>query len=118
MIAPSVSLDKEYSEDYLIAEKYFTAPLKLVKETAKLTDVEIFVCDAESGRPIPRAMISLDTISLTDVCDKEGKVLLKDLLTGSYPIDIIVPGYIAFSTVLNLDNYNSNRLNVKMISNS
>ena len=58
---------------------------------------EISVFDSSSGCCIPRALISIDSLSTTAICNAEGKVLLENLPIGPFDMDIICPGYIAES---------------------
>ncbi|MEJ7780036.1 MAG: hypothetical protein WKF68_10630 [Daejeonella sp.] len=62
-------------------------------------------------------MINLDTLGRTAVGDDQGKVLICKIMTGTYPVDIIVPGYIAHSRQVHLSGENLSRLTVKMIRN-
>jgi hypothetical protein len=117
MVAPSIVLEKEHSDQYLIPERLSRVTVKF-KEQITLTEIELFVCDSENGKPINRAMISIDSIGFTAVCDDFGKASIKKILTGSYCVDIIFPGFIASSNNIHLSGKTPFRLHVKMVRNS
>ncbi len=117
MIGSSAIVQDEYSAQYLIPQDYFNREEK-VAEVLSFTDLELFIVDGENGRPISKAMISIDMLGRTAVCDNQGKVLIKKVLSASFIVDIIVPGYIAGSKKINLSAFEPNSLTVKMVRNS
>lgn len=74
------------------------------------------VCD-ERKIPVSNAMISIDSIGLTAVCDQDGKVFISNLLPGRYSVDVICAGYVARSVLINIEESALSKLQVKMTSN-
>lgn len=70
-----------------------------VSKATTFSSLEIIVLDSLSGKAIPHALVSLDTVSRTGKCDERGQVMFNMIPTGSIPVDVIVPGYIAGSVV-------------------
>lgn len=86
-------------------------------ESQLIGNLNLFVVNSESGRPVSHALISIDSIGKTAVCGPCGKVSLNDLNSGKYLLDIISPGFIAQTISLNIHANGSYELEVKMISN-
>ena len=80
-------------------------------------NLNLSVVHSESGRPVSNALISIDSIGKTAVCDPCGKVCLNGLSIGKYLLDIISPGFIAQSISMSIHVNGSYDLEVKMISN-
>lgn len=80
-------------------------------------NLNLTVVHSESGRPVSNALISIDTIDRTAVCDSFGKVSIDDLKHGKYLLDIISPGFIAQNISIFIHVNGSYDLEVKMISN-
>ncbi|MHB1178431.1 MAG: hypothetical protein ACYCZO_08875 [Daejeonella sp.] len=116
MINNSAVLQEECQEQYIIQQVNFN-DLVEIDEVLSFTELELFVSDSETGRPISSAMISLDAINRTAVCDNQGKVVIYKILAGTYPVDVIVPGYIAYSRQIHLSDQMLNYLAIKMIRN-
>lgn len=117
MIGSSAIVEGEYSTPYLISQEYFNR-YQEVAGLLSFTDIELLVIDCENGKPISKAMVSIDMLGRTAVCDDHGKVLIKTVLSGSFIVDIIVPGYIAGSKIINFSALISNRITVKMLRSS
>lgn len=99
------------SDSSLILEKTKT-------ETRSLKGVlDLHIVCAERGCPASNAMISIDSIGLTAVCDHEGKVCLSNLFPGRYNVDVICAGYIAHSVLVCIEESEVSNLHIKMISN-
>ena len=109
-------LEEQYTDNYLITDDYFALKANPQKEI-RLTELELIVSDSENNRPISKAMISIDAIGFTSVCDDNGVARVKKILTGYYLIDVIMPGYIASSSYVMLTSGHPNRLRVQMIRN-
>ena len=116
MLIRSAVLQEEDQDQYLTQESYFISHAE-ANEVITFTDLELFVSDSETGRSISKAMISIDSIARTGVGDDRGNVFLDNILEGTYIVDIIVPGYIAWSKQICLSKNNLNRLVIKMIRN-
>ena len=116
MIGTSAILHEEYSDHYIIPQPRFFHEEK-EEEVLGFADFELLVTDSETGRPIPKAMISIDAAGRTAVCDTQGKVLIQQVISGNFMVDVIVYGYIANSTVVHLSSQQLNMLNVKMVRN-
>lgn len=80
-------------------------------------DVNLQIISAERACPIAHAMIAIDSIGMTSVSDHLGKTCLKALPEGTYSIDIISPGYIAQTILVNISDHIDHNLKVVMISN-
>ncbi len=116
MIGTSAVLQAESSDEYVISKP----PLykhKIEPGLLALTDLELSVTDLETGKPISMAMISIDSIGRTAVCNDQGKVLLKGVSSGRLLVDVIICGYIANSTMVYTSAKQFHTLNVKMIRN-
>lgn len=99
------------SHSNLILEKAKT-------KTCSLKGVlDLHIVCAERGCPASNAMISIDSIGLTAVCDHEGKVGLSNLFPGKYNVDIICAGYMAHSVLVCIEESEVHNLQIKMISN-
>ena len=87
---------------------------------AELTyaDLDLIVTDSDNGRPVCRAMISIATIGMTAICNNSGNVRMTGILSGSYLLDIIAPGYIVRSIDVIIPADGLQELHVKMVSNS
>lgn len=81
------------------------------------TELKLKVWASESGRPVSRAMVSIDSIGRTAVCDHAGAACITALSPGKYLVDIISPGFIAVSTVAIIEGSGSQELKIKMVSN-
>ncbi len=112
----AVLLDEYHQEQFIIQETYHTDRDETDK-ALNFTVLELLVSDLETGRPISHAMVSMDTIDRTAVCDSEGRVYIYKILTGTYPVDVIVPGYIACTKQVHLSCDKLNQLTIKMIRN-
>lgn len=80
-------------------------------------ELDLQVVCSERGYPVSNAMISIDSIGMTAVCDQLGRVCLNALPPGRYYIDVISAGYIAQSVLVSIQAAGAQKLLVKMISN-
>ncbi len=110
-------LHQEYPDQYIITHTQFFHEEK-DEDVLGFAELELLVTDSETGRPISKAMISMDKIGRTALCDGQGKVLIQDVLSGDLMLDVIIYGYAAHSTMVHLSAQESNMLNVKMVRNS
>lgn len=81
------------------------------------SDLNINVTDSEKGRAVCKAMISIDSMNITGVCNHEGQVCINSVPFGTYLLDIISAGFIAQRIVVNIHNFEVHKVHVKMISN-
>lgn len=88
------TLQAEYDEKHSITGSYNASGVSRPNEI-KHTSLNLIVTDSDTKRPIARAMISIDSIGRTAICDNNGIVRITRMLPGFYQVDIIVPGYIA-----------------------
>jgi len=58
------------------------------------SDLNLYV-SSDSGKPLNKALISIDLVSITAVSDQSGRVCIEALQAGTYYLDIICPGFIA-----------------------
>lgn len=116
MISSNVILQEGYQDQYLTQKRYLNSHSE-IDELLSFTDLELRISDSETGRPISHALVSMDSIDRTAVCDDQGKVLIHKILSGTHPLDVIVPGYIAHSKQVHLSGKNLHRLAIKMVRN-
>lgn len=116
MIGTSAVLHEEISDYYNIPEIPVVLE-KRVEENLRHTELELLVTDSETGRAISNAMISLDSINRTAVCDDHGKVIIQGIIPGDLILDVIVWGYKASSTVVFLSAWDRNTRHIKMVRN-
>ena len=116
MIGIGAVLHEEISDYYIIPEIPFLLEER-IEENIRHTELELLVTDSETGRAISNAMISLDSINRTAVCDDHGKVIIKEVITGDLILDVIVWGYKASSTEVFLSAWDRNTRHIEMIRN-
>lgn len=116
MIGTSAVLHEEISDYYIIPQIPFLLGER-VEEITRHTELELLVTDSETGRAISNAMISLDSINRTAVCDDHGRVIIEEIIPGDFILDVIVWGYKASSTTLFLSAWDRNTRHIKMIRN-
>ncbi|MDP3467108.1 MAG: carboxypeptidase-like regulatory domain-containing protein [Daejeonella sp.] len=80
------------------------------------SDLNLYVT-SDSGKPLNKALISIDSASLTAVSDQSGKVCIKSLPAGRYHLDIICPGFIAKSILIYIDESGSQEIFAQLTSN-
>jgi hypothetical protein len=87
-------------------------------ENQILRVLNLSVIHSENEQPISNALISIDSIGKTAVCNSYGELCINELSPGTYDIDIISPGFIAqrVSVLIPLDD--SVEIEVKMTSNN
>lgn len=117
MIGTSSILQEEYSQHFTI-HQVGLSPEEKNGEFLGLADLELSVIDYETGKGISKAMISIDTQGRTSVCDVHGKVVVQKVLSGNFILDVIVPGYIANSSMIQISVQDQNSLIIKMVRNS
>ena len=81
------------------------------------SDLKIIVTDSEKGRAVSKAMISIDSIRITGVCNQEGLACIPSVPFGTYHLDIISAGFIAQRIVAKIYTSEAQELHVRMISN-
>jgi hypothetical protein len=116
MIGTSAILQEEYSDHYVIPQTQFFREEKK-EEVLGFADVKLSITDSETGRPISKAMVSIDARGRTSVCDSQGQALIRQVISGDITVDVIVHGYSANSTRVHLSAQQSNVLNIKMVRN-
>lgn len=80
------------------------------------SDLNLYVT-SDNGKPLNRAFISIDSVSITAVSDKSGKVCIQALPSGNYHLDIISPGFIAKSIIVYIDESGSKEICAQLTSN-
>jgi hypothetical protein len=80
------------------------------------SDLNLFIT-SELGRPINKALISIDSVNITAVSDQAGRVCIKALPEGRYSMDIISCGFIAKSLLITVDESGSQEICVLLSSN-
>lgn len=114
--------DKNYRSEILEDRKppsHSTSTLKQPRTLSGSVKGELYlqVICAERKIPVSNALISIDNIGITAVCDQDGKVFISNLLPGRYTIDVICAGYAARSVLVNIEESALSRLCIKMTSN-
>ena len=117
MIETSAILKEQYTDYFVIPETQFFLKEKL-EESLTYTELELIVTDSATGKPVPNAMISIDSINRTAVCDIQGKTILRELLIGEFVLDVIVWGYSAHSAKVRLSARDVNTIQIQMFRNS
>ncbi len=117
MIGTRTIEQDEYPDYSVIPENLFLLTPKK-EELLSFTDIELVVTDSLTGKPVPQAMISIDSISRTAKCDNQGKAIIQGVLSGIVILDVIVWGYIANTTKVFLSDRDRNLLHIDMIRNS
>ncbi len=79
-------------------------------------DINLYVT-SDSGKPLSKALISIDSAGITAVCDQSGRVCIKALPVGRYFLDIISPGFIAKSILISNFESRSREICVQLSSN-
>jgi hypothetical protein len=72
---------------------------------------------SDIGRPINKALISIDSASITTVSDQFGRVCIKALPAGRYSVDVISCGFIAKSMLVSVDKSGAQEICVLLTSN-
>jgi hypothetical protein len=72
---------------------------------------------SDTGKPINKALISIDSAGITAVSDQSGKVCIKALPAGRFSLDIISCGFIAKSILVSIERSGSQELCVLLTSN-
>ncbi len=116
MIGTSAVLQEEYSEHYTIPQTRFFQEEK-EDQVPECINLELSITDSETGKPISQAMVSMDALGRTGVCEADGKIVLQEIPLGSFVLDVIVPGYIASSTMLHFSAQKANSAVIKMVRN-
>jgi hypothetical protein len=80
------------------------------------SDLNLFVT-SDMGKPLSKALISIDSASITAVSDQAGKVCIKALPEGRYSMDIISCGFIAKSLLISVEESGSQEICVLLSSN-
>jgi hypothetical protein len=88
------------------------------QENQLMKSLNLSVIHSENDRPVSNALISIESLGKTAVCNSDGEVCLTKLKPGKYHIDVISPGFIAKRISILIPVGDSAQLRVKMISNS
>ncbi len=80
------------------------------------SDLNLYVT-SDSGKPLSRALISIDLVGITAICDQSGKVCIKALPAGRYHLDIISQGFIAKRILVSIVEPGLQEISAQMISN-
>jgi len=79
-------------------------------------DLNLFVT-SDNGKPINKALISIDSAGITAVSDQYGRVCIKALPLGRFSLDIISCGFIAKNILVSIDRSGSQEMCVLLTSN-
>lgn len=82
-----------------------------------IKSVNLAVIHKETKKPISNALISIESLGKTAVCNSEGEVCLTDLKPGEYSVDVISPGFVAQTVLISVSHNDSVEYKVKMESN-
>lgn len=116
MIGTSAVLQDDFSESFTIPQVRYIREEK-TEDIAISTDLWLTITDHQSGKPISNAMISIDSQGRTAISDPTGKVSIQKVLTGRFMLDVIVPGYIANSSMIQISSQHPISVNIMMIRN-
>lgn len=81
------------------------------------SDLNLYV-SSDSGKPLNKAFISIDSVSKTAVSDQSGRVCIKALQAGTYYLDIICPGFIAKRIQVSIIEAGSQEICTQLTSNT
>lgn len=87
-----------------------------VKAKKIQSDLNLLVT-SDTGKPINKALISIDTAGITAVSDQCGRVCIKALPSGRFSLDVISCGFIAKTMLFSIDRSGSQELCVSLTSN-
>jgi len=80
------------------------------------SDLNLYIT-SECGKPLSKALISIDLAGITAVSDQLGRVCIKALSGGKHHVDIISPGFIAKSILISIVEPGSQEISAQLISN-
>ncbi len=80
------------------------------------SDINLSVT-SDCGKPLSKALISIDIVGITAVSDQSGRVCIKALQAGRYYLDIISPGFIAQRILVSVAESGSQEICAKLTSN-
>ena len=80
------------------------------------SDLNLYVT-SDSGKPLNKALISIDLAGITAVSDQSGRVCIKALQAGKYHLDIISPGFIAKRILVSVAESGSLEICAQLMSN-
>jgi hypothetical protein len=110
-----IILEEDLENSGTIIEKYHSLD---GQENQLMRNLNLSVTHSENERPVGNALISIESIGKTAVCNCEGQVCLTELKPGSYFLDVISPGFIAQRISILIPIVETAQIRVKMISNS
>lgn len=93
----------------------FKKGLGVVKKKVQ-SDLNLFIT-SDNGKPVNKALISIDSVNITAVSGQAGKVCIKALPEGRYSMDIISCGFIAKSLLISVEESGSQEICVLLSSN-
>jgi hypothetical protein len=86
-------------------------------EKPTMNILNLSVIHSENGRPIRNALISIESIGKTAICNSNGEVSLTEIKPGKYEMDVISPGFIAQRVSIIITAKELTQVSVKMLSN-
>ena len=110
-----IILEEDLENSGTIIEKYHSLD---GQENQLIRNLNLSVIHSENERPVGNALISIESIGKTAVCNREGEVCLTELKPGKYHIDVISPGFIAQRVSILIPIAEPAQIRVKMVSNS
>lgn len=79
--------------------------------------LNLSVFHKETKKPVSNALISIESIGKTAVCNSKGEICLTDLKPGEYYVDVISPGFVAQTVLISVSHKDCIEYKVKMESN-
>lgn len=110
-----IILEEDLENSGTIIEKYHSLG---GQQNQLMNRLNLSVIHSENERPVGNALISIESIGKTAVCNRDGEVCLTELKAGKYHIDVISPGFIAKRISILIPAGDSAQIRVKMTSNS
>ena len=72
---------------------------------------------SDTGKPINKALISIDSAGMTAVSDQYGRVCIKEFPLGRFSLDVISCGFIAKTMLVSTNRFDSQGIWVSLTSN-
>lgn len=79
--------------------------------------LNLSVVNHETEKPIANALISIESIGKTAVCNADGNVCIEEITPGKYDVDVISPGFVAQRVSVLISNEEPAEYKVLMVSN-
>ena len=80
-------------------------------------DIEFEIICSLDNLPVKKSYLSIDELALTAISNESGKIILRNIPSGRYTVDVISVGFIASTLVLEGAGQGFQSIRVEMISN-